>query len=427
MSLDAFEPEYLVALDEIYHSHWAARKKRRIALLREAVAHFWPQGHPSRLIHITGTNGKGSTAFHLENGLAFAGPSGSWTGPHVFDYAERFHIGGQSPDHGQIVAIYREEIEPYQRALGERRAGLSLSFAEVGILIALHLFQRHGVVWGIMEVGAGGRYTPLMALDMAACVLTNIGADHPRTLGEHPWQRALEKAGIARCGVPFFTGDEGPTLDLVRKAAEVAGAPVFAVAQTDLDAVRSGLERDQPAFRIRNLALACKTIRHFYPHAELALLLAAMKASLPARFALVAPNIVADVAHNADKVARLAEALRLAWPGRKFVFLVGLTRSRGARDTFAAILPLAERIVITGASYAGRDPQELAAELQPVFTALEVIAQPRAAFERVSATLADGQMLVLTGSAYMIDQALNPNPFLRDTNACYGRRKNSDG
>ena len=90
--LEDFEPDYLVMLDEIYHSSWSAARLWGIRQLRQAVEHFWPQGHPSRLIHITGTSGKGSVSHHLEMGLRLAGSTGSWTGPHVFDYAERFRL-----------------------------------------------------------------------------------------------------------------------------------------------------------------------------------------------------------------------------------------------------------------------------------------------------------------------------------------------
>jgi dihydrofolate synthase/folylpolyglutamate synthase len=210
-SLESFEPAYLVTLDEIFHSPWAAGKRQRMFYLREAVNHYWPNGHPSRLIHVTGTNGKGSVIHYLEQG--FPARTGSWTGPHVFDYAERFHIDGKIVDHEEIVKIYRDTLLPYQDHFMKKYPGNALSFAELGILLALHLFEKYKVEWGMMEVGAGGRYTPLMALDMAACILTNVGEDHPQTLGAEPWQRALEKAGIARPGIPFFTAAEEPTLE----------------------------------------------------------------------------------------------------------------------------------------------------------------------------------------------------------------------
>ena len=247
MTDHSFDPRYLVTLDEIYHSHWIAKKKRRIAFLREAVADFWPNGHPSRLIHITGTNGKGSVAHFLEQGLGFSGNTGSWTGPHVFDYAERFHINGKQVDHAEIASIYRETLEPYQARFMRSHPRESLSFAELGILLALHLFDRHTVSWGVMEVGAGGRYTPLMALDMAACVLTNIGDDHPKSLGTEVWQRALEKAGIARPGIPFFTAATGSAKEYVCRTALAEGAEVFALEQAELEAV-SDCDNTLPSF-----------------------------------------------------------------------------------------------------------------------------------------------------------------------------------
>jgi len=446
-----FEPKYLVTLDEIYHSHWAARKKQRIKFLREAVTHFWPKGHPSRLMHVTGTNGKGSVIFYLEQGLRFAGNTGSWTGPHVFDYAERFHLNTQKVSHEEIVKIYREILLPYQEKFMQSHPGESLSFAELGILLSLHLFDRHEVKWGMMEVGAGGRYTPLMALDMDACILTNVGSDHPKTLGTELWQRALEKAGIARPGVPFFTSAEEPALTYVQKAAEAEGAPVYIVGshnnqdspnqkflqggpggavfsksappgrrrQNELEAIAAVIG-EQPAYKLWNLALAVKIIRHFYPEFEFRP--ETMSAELPARFWKVTSNIIADVSHNEDKICRLAEQLKFSYPSQRFRFIIGLTRSRDVRRVFAPILELAEHIVITSASYAGQDPNELAEQLRKDFQSIEVIEEPKAAFEREKQRLTENQILVLTGSAYMIDQALNPNPYIRHLNATFGRR-----
>ncbi|HLP57584.1 MAG TPA: Mur ligase family protein [Candidatus Deferrimicrobium sp.] len=415
--LELFEPAYLVTLDEIYHSEWAAGKRRRMFFLREAVKHFWPNGHPSKLIHVTGTNGKGSVIHYLEQGIP--AKTGSWTGPHVFDYAERFHIACNIVSHEEITGIYRDILLPYQDHFMQKYPGEALTFAELGILLALHLFEKHGVEWGMMEVGAGGRYTPLMALDMTACILTNIGEDHPQTLGTEPWQRALEKAGIARPGIPFFTSDEEPTLGYVYKAAETEGAPVHVLQPQEIDALDIPADQ-QPVFKRRNLALACKVIRYFYPQADLSP--AKMAGHLPARFWHVEPNIIADVAHNVNKISKLVEQLKITYPDRKFRFLLGLSRSRDVREVFAPLLELAEHIVITGASYAGQPPKELADLLSKDFEAIEAIPHPAEALEIEKRRLKPGDILVLTGSAYMIDQALNPNPFQKHLNATFGRR-----
>ncbi len=415
--LESFEPDYLVTLDEIFHSPWAAGKRQRMFFLREAVNHFWPNSHPSRLIHVTGTNGKGSVIHYLEQG--FPTKTGSWTGPHVFDYAERFHIDGKIVGHEEIVMIYREILLPYQEHFIKKYPGNALSFAELGILLALHLFEKHEVEWGMMEVGAGGRYTPLMALDMAACILTNIGQDHPQTLGAEPWQRTLEKAGIARPGIPFFTSAEEPTLAYVCKTAETEGATVHVLQPQEIDTLDIPADKE-PAFKRRNLALACKVIRYFYPDADLSPV--KMNGHLPARFWLVEPNIIADIAHNVNKISKLVEHLKITYPGRKFRFLLGLSRNRDVREVFAPLLELADHIVMTGASYAGQSPAELAALMRKDFAAVEAIPVPTEAFEIEKKRLKPGDILVLTGSAYMIDQALNPNPYIKHLNATFGRR-----
>jgi len=423
---DVFDPDYLVTLDEIYHAGWAARKRYRIELLRRAVAHFWPDGHPARLIQISGTNGKGSVAHYLEQGLGFAGATGSWTGPHVFDYAERFHLGGERVSRREIAEVYHRVLLPYQRELAFRHRGEGLTFAELGILLALHLFDRHGVRWGVMEVGAGGRYTPLMALEVAACVVTNVGRDHPRSLGSELWQRALEKGGIARPGVPFFTAELGAARPYLVKTAAAAGAPVTAVTAADVDAVRAAVGRPEPGFRLANLALAAAVIRGFYPERTVAEVVASAPARLPARFGSPEPGVVVDVAHNADKVRSLAEELRLHHPEDRLHALVGLTRQRDPVEVFTPLLERVERLTVTSASYAGRAPEELADLLRPACAEagveLAVDADPRRAYRAAREALPAGGVLVVTGSGYTIDQALNPDPFVRHLNATFGWR-----
>ncbi len=416
-----FNPKYLVALDEIYHSHWTGRKKRRIGFLNEAFSHFWPTGHPTRLIQITGTNGKGSVSHCLHQGLRFAGPTGSWTGPHVFDYAERFHINGQKGEHNAISAIYHQILVPYQLEFMRNHPGESLSFAEQGILLALHLFEQNECAWGVMEVGAGGRYTPLMALPMEACALTNVGNDHPKSLGSEIWQRAMDKAGIARPDVPFFSSARGDAAWYVKETAQAQNAPFFQIEETQAQSIAE-LKPGMPQFKYWNMALASRIIQHFYPDQSLTDLVETMNARLPGRFASPEPGIIIDVAHNPDKMARFAEELTQAYPNRKFRFIVGLTRNRDARSVFAPIAPLASHLVITDASYAGRDPKELAEILASDFPHVDVIPDPKKAYEVEKARAGEGEILVFTGSAYMIDQAFNPNPYVKHLNKTYGWR-----
>ncbi|MDJ0510556.1 MAG: hypothetical protein QNJ64_15080 [Crocosphaera sp.] len=419
--IDQFDPSYLVTLDEIYHCHWAAKKKQRIAFLREIIHYIWPKGHPTQFIQVTGTNGKGSVSYYLELGFTSVSRSGSWTGPHLFDYAERFHINGQQVSHDDIVTSYGKIKEFYEQFKEEKYLNTTLSFAEIGILITLHLFQQYQVQWGIMEVGCGGRYTPLMALDVVACVLTNVGNDHPKSLGAKLWQRAMDKAGIARRGIPFFTAEMDQALPYVLKTAESQGGNIIQITDIMVEEIRK-IQPQAPEFKLRNLALATTVIRYFYPDVSISILLDCMISNLPGRFANIAPNVIIDLAHNQDKISRLVEELMVTHPGQKFCFLIGLTRKRNAREVFAPILKIAKKITITSASYAGQDPDLLAGELHLDFPNIGVESEPQKAYKQALQDLEKDDILVLTGSAYMIDQAINPNPYVRHLNATYGWR-----
>lgn len=428
---DSFEAGYLSFLDEIYHCHWSYKRKLKIQRLREAVQHFWPNGHPTRFIQITGTNGKGSVSHYLECGLGLREKSGSWTGPHLFDYAERFHIGGCPVPHDEIVSVYRDEIEPYQMSIATSLGEQSLGFASLGILIALKLFEIHQVKWGIMEVGAGGRFTPLMALDVAACVLTNIGNDHPVTLGSQLWQRALEKAGIARKTIPFFSGETGEAQRFVRETVLSQGGEYHEISDEDHRKVHGMSSNDIPEFVVSNLALSLAVVRYLKPDLPESELLRAMNTRLKGRFWMLDgenERVIVDVAHNRDKIQALAQDLKLRFPGRTFHFLLGLTRKRNAVEVFEALFPLAESIVFTSASYVGQSPQNLADQVSGFVEECSFEDEPHIAFKLAKKRCKSDDLLVITGSAYMIDQVLNPNRFLAHTNADYGwRGKGSTG
>ncbi len=420
MTGKSFEPDYLVALDEIFHAHWSAERRMRINLLREAVARLWPDGHPTRLMQIAGTSGKGSVTHYLAQGLRAFGRTGSWTGPHSFDYAERFHINGEVADHGDLARIYHQRLCPLQDHF--TRNWISLGFEELGILMALCLFEEHRVDWGLMEVFSGGRYSPLMALPMAACLLTNIGEDHMDKLGREPWQRSLEKAGIARKAVPFLTTAEGECRQWAIQTAAAAGAEIHAISAAELETVQHLLPEPLPQHVVHNLTLAVAAIRRVYPEAEVGALLASMPARLPARFWRVEPRVIADVAHNADKINALIDELCLAFPGYRFVFVLGLTRNRDPRSVFARLLEVANRIIVTSASHAGQNPVELGHILGEFHGAVSVEPIPRIALDKARQALTEDEVLVVTGSTYTVDQALNPNAYLREVNGSSGRR-----
>jgi dihydrofolate synthase/folylpolyglutamate synthase len=425
-------PRYLNAVDQIYHSAWAVERIARQRRLREAVGRLWPQGHPTRLVQVGGTSGKGSVSRFLEAGFGLVGVAGSFTGPHLFDFRERFRVAGALASPDDVAAAWEEVALPLcldQAARGEE----PFAFFEINILLALALFARAGAQWAAVEVGMGGRYDRTSALEYAACCLTNVGHDHEELLGSEPWQRALDKAGIARRDVPLFTSERDPAIQAVIAAvcAQV-GAPLRLVGEDAADALPGLLgapiapETILAARHQRwNASLALAALAHLLPDLDQRAALERMaEVEIPGRLAQVSPGVYADVAHNPDKVAALAREVAGRFAGRPLVFVVGVSGERHAADVLGPLLPLAAGVVVTRSAFKGQQPEAIRQELAALSPAAPIIAvdDAQAALERARAICPPGGLVILTGSTYMIDQALNPDPYTRHLNATYGWR-----
>ena len=168
--------------------------------MRRSIRTLWPDGHPTKLIHVAGTGGKGSTCRFLETGLSTIGKAGAFMSPHLFDYRERFSINGEFAAREDITELWETVVQPHCVRLSLQNSNHTHSFLESSILIALALFEKYDVEWAAIETGVGGRYDQTRALDVVATLLTNVGSDHAHMLGREQWQRALDKAGIAREG-----------------------------------------------------------------------------------------------------------------------------------------------------------------------------------------------------------------------------------
>ncbi len=427
---------YYNVVDQIFHAEWSAVKLARLDLLRESIATLWPTGHPTRLIHVVGTGGKGSTCRFLEMGFGTLGKAGAFMSPHLFDYRERFSVGGEFVSQADVVWAWEERVCPYVTRLAHRRPEQVHTFHEVSILMALALFERHEVKWGAFEAGIGGRYDQTRAADAAAVALTNVGSDHAHLLGEALWQRVLDKAGAARPSVPFFTTEENPaSIEIVRQVTEHAGAPLQVVGQGDVDALVAGLATHNIAvttdsllhapYQKRNAALAAATIRHFAPEIDDEMLLRVFAgAHLLGRFWRVDEGIYADIAHNYEKINALAGEIREQFGDAGKILVLGMSGKRFPAKIFGALAEMAKTIIVTGASYKGLDPGKVAAEITPLAgdTPTLVVAEPRHALDAARAMRQPGDIILLTGSTYMIEQALNADPQLRTLGATFGWR-----
>lgn len=416
-----FNPRYYTTVDQIYHSSWAIRKLGRVAWMSRAIATLWPGGHPTTMVHVAGTSGKGSTCCFLERGFAQVGTSGAFLSPHVFDYAERFVLNGAPAPHAAINAVWEEVVCPFLTRQTLESMHAPPSFHETNILIALALFERFGIERAAIEASLGGRYDETTALPVVATALTNVGHDHEHLLGAELWQRALDKVGILRPGVPFFTSDQHPVVvRIVTEMCEQLGAPLHHITAPN----HPQLSETAPHQRW-NEALALALLRHLFPAVDESQFLEAFcGVRLPARFWEVEPGIYADIAHNPDKIAALAAALVQRFPQQQMIVVAGLARHRDPATMLRPLFPLARLLILCQSSFKGQDVAAIHAQIATTDAAppLLVIADPSHALAAARAQQLPNEPILITGSTYVIDQALNRDPYLRSLNGTYGWR-----
>jgi dihydrofolate synthase/folylpolyglutamate synthase len=173
-----------------------------------------------RSIHIAGTNGKGSVAHMLASVLQEAGYKvGLYTSPHLTDFRERIRIGGRKIPGSEVVAF----VEKYSSALEH----IQPSFFEYTFGMAMEYFALERVDVAVVEVGMGGRLDSTNVVRSILSVITNIGLDHTRFLGDTLEKIATEKAGIIKQGVPLVVGETQPqTESLFKRMAKEKSAPI---------------------------------------------------------------------------------------------------------------------------------------------------------------------------------------------------------
>ena len=228
-------------------------------------------------------------------------------------------------------------------------------------------------------------------------------------------------------------------LQIIESVCAGENAPLRLITQRDVDTLVSGLQRHHLAIEAEallnasyqkwNATLAQAVINHLCPTIdEQQLLIAFTKARLLGRFWHVAEHIYADIAHNVEKINALAGEIADRFDGNEKILILGMSGKRVPGKVFAALSKVAKTIIVTGASYKGQDPGKVQQELAALTGGIPVlvISDPQQALNVAQSMQRDNDVIILTGSTYMIEQVLNPDPYLRTISATYGWRTHRD-
>ncbi len=195
--------DYLFNALPAYHRVGAAAYKANLNNTRALMRHLHYPYRKLRVIHVAGTNGKGSVSHFLASILHKAGYKvGLYTSPHLVDFRERIRINGKMIEKESVVDF----VEQHRTFLAEQE----LSFFEMTVGLAFDYFARQKVDVAVIEVGMGGRLDSTNVVNPLLSIITNISFDHTQFLGNTLKKIAGEKAGIIKRGIPVVIGETHP-------------------------------------------------------------------------------------------------------------------------------------------------------------------------------------------------------------------------
>lgn len=293
---------------------------------RELLSRLGNPQEGIKIIHVAGTNGKGSVCAYL-NAMLLAGgkKTGLFTSPHLVRINERFQINGEDVSDEQFLDAFLkvEKAAKEYEAEGEGHP----SYFETLFLMGMLIFKEAGVEYLVMETGLGGRLDATNVVEKPlACIITSISRDHTEYLGDTLEAIAGEKAGIIKAGVPviYDASQPGPASVIAAKAKEM-GSPAWPMDPSFYEMKtqsREGItftfaypggEKAELAipyvakYQMMNASLAFYMMHilqdvHDIPKNVLAEGLSKIK--WPCRMEMAAPGVIIDGAHNEDGIAQ---------------------------------------------------------------------------------------------------------------------------
>lgn len=388
-----------------------------------------PDRQCGRIVHITGTSGKGSVAALVESGLRAAGHRvGLYTSPSLERFTDRFQVDRQDmaeAELAELVGLLRGHIDAMVAEGHEQPTEF-----EVTTVLGFLYYARHKVDWLVLEVGVGGRYDATNVIDNPAVTcITNIGLDHTDWLGSTEEQIAWEKAGIIKPAVPCVTGTEHPgALDVIRAEAESQNAVLAEVGRADYQVDSFGPEGQVVDLlgargwyrgvhlpllgqhQSQNAAVALRVLELCGVKEE-AIRAGFAAVSWPGRMELLptpgGPLVLLDAAHNPAKCGALAEAVRQYFPGRRVHLVLGALADKNVEEMARPLLELAERTWVTTPESPRQLPAERLAEVCTKLGSPGVSVVPGVAGAVDAAVAASGpsDLVVITGSFYTVGPA----------------------
>ena len=380
----------------------------RMRLLVEAL------GHPERtfpVIHVAGTNGKGSVcamleALYRENGYKV----GFFSSPHLVHLGERAQVNRQILSAEEVVR-YTEQLKPIAAELGKDDSDLHPTFFEFITAMAFLRFAAESVEIACIETGIGGRLDATNVVDPELSIITTISLDHTEMLGDTLAAIAGEKAGIIKAGKPVLMGKLPVEAEaVIRQVAQERGSKLYALSERFPDTAalpETNLEGDFQRWNAALAVYATEILQARFPIRSTAALHNVDWAGRWQKLQVDGRTLILDASHNPEGVAELDKNLQtlVANEGRSPIIIAGTLGEDRAKSLMPVVsrhaaelylvTPKQDRAMPTAFLKSCLQRDAVETELAALFPTPDrcEVGQP-------------GDTIVLTGSIYLIGEAL---------------------
>ncbi|MBT9137603.1 MAG: Folylpolyglutamate synthase [Syntrophomonadaceae bacterium] len=402
-------------------------QKFRLTSIRTALGLFGNPHLKLRSIHVSGTNGKGSTASFISSILRSAGYKvGTYTSPHLTKLRERIAINGVLISRRQLAKLVAE----VRGALHLLSKAERLTFFETVTIIAFLFFARQKVDFLVCEVGIEGKFDATVVLRSIISVVTNVELDHTNELGKTVAKIAREQIGIIRKDSILVTASRQKALSILKEICRKKGATLLAVGE-NLKYTRLKYNLGGETFTVKGTYRkysrlqttligmhqvvnattaigAVEALRNYgIPISPASIREGLKRAKWEGRFEIIRkkPLIVLDGAHNPSA----ANALRktLADLGlSNFIMVIGILNDKDAPRIIAKLAPLATEVVVTQPqTKRAIKPHELANEAKKHISNVTIRENTRDAISYALTKSSSQAPVCITGSLYLVGEA----------------------
>ncbi len=408
-------------------------EKFGIKLGLERICHIAKRlGNPQnnyKIIHVAGTNGKGSVCKFLASILVSGGYKvGIYLSPHLQSFSERIVVDNNEISEDEFVLLV-DMIKPIVDEMIKNDN--APTFFEIVTAIAFQYFSDKEIDFAVIEVGLGGKYDATNVVSPIVSVITNITLEHTDILGKTIKDIALQKAGIAKDDVAVVTAAKGDALKVIKNVAKERKAPVYVIDEkrwkrtycdtkgqdftikgnlTDYFVKTSMLGKHQG----ENIALAIASIENIQMNGvyipETSIIDGVAKATNPGRLEIIKhePIVLLDGAHNPDGMQTLKITLNEDLDYDKLILVLGILADKDIASMLSIIVPAADIIVVTK-SHNSRacEPNELKEMIEKSGCKKKVVVKDRIsdAVDYAESTAKKKDIICITGSLFTVGGA----------------------